>query len=340
MKKILLNCTTAAILLFFTASQLNAQRAIFVEETYADEAFQMSNMEIPSWDIVAGGPGKDGIPALSDPSFVNAKKDNWLKKDDLVIGVTINGVSKAYPLRILNYHEVVNDEFDNRSVAITYSPLCGSAMAYRTEDKHNEWELAVSGLLYNNNALYFDRQTESLWSQVSGRAVSGKVAGAQLELLPTTLTTWENWKENHPQTLLLSKETGFKRNYELDTYEYYASTDRLMFPINHNDNRLKLKERILGIEVGGVFKAYPYTTLASTNDDNDFVTEDIVNGQNIKISFNKSANAAYVTDTEGIALPSASMYWFAWSAFHPETVLFGQPGDDESKLSLSIGMIK
>ncbi len=339
MKKILLNCTTAVFLLFLAFNQLNAQRAIFVEETYADEEFEMSNMEIPSWDIVTGGPGKDGIPALSDPAFVSSKKDNWLEKDDLVIGLTINGISKAYPVRILNYHEVVNDEFDNKSVAITYSPLCGSAMAYRTEDKHSEWELAVSGLLYNNNALYFDRQTESLWSQVLGRAVSGSVAGAQLELLPTTLTTWEDWKENHPETMLLSKETGFNRNYDLDTYEYYASTDRLMFPINHNDDRLKLKERIIGVEVDGVFKAYPYATLASS-DEGYTATEDIVNGQTIKINFNKTANAAYATDADDIALPSASMYWFTWSAFHPETKLYGQPGDEESKLSLSIGMIK
>lgn len=337
MKNILRNCAVAASILFMASGSMNAQRAIFVEETYADEEFQMNNMEIPSWEVVAGGPGKDGIPALTDPAFVDAKKDKWLEKEDLVIGITIDGESKAYPIRIMNYHEVVNDDFGGRSVAITYSPLCGSAMAYRTEDKHSEWELAVSGLLYNNNALYFDRQTESLWSQVLGRAVSGQAAGAELELLPTTLTTWEDWKDKHPETTVLSKETGFNRNYDIDSYSYYASTDRLMFPINHNDDRLKLKERIIGVNVDGVFKAYPYSILPESE---NFVTTDVVNGQNIQITFNKKANAAYVTDTEGVALPSASMYWFSWSAFHPETQIHGLINEEfQTKLSMSIGML-
>lgn len=334
MKNIIRNWTTAAAILFLAFGQAHAQRAIFVEETYADEEFQMDNMQIPSWDVVAGGPGKDGIPSLTDPTFITAKKDKWLEKEDLVIGLTIDGVSKAYPIAIMNYHEVVNDDFGGRSVAITYSPLCGSAMAYRTEDKNNEWELAVSGLLYNNNALYFDRQTESLWSQVLGRAVSGQVAGAELELLPTTLTTWEEWEETHPEGMVLSKETGYTRNYELDAYEYYASTDRLMFPINHNDDRLELKERIIGVNVDGTFKAYPYSILASSD---DTVIEDELNGQQIRITFNSTSKTAIITDADGEILPSSSMYWFAWSAFHPETILHGLPGEEgETKLSLSL----
>ncbi|MEZ4985539.1 MAG: DUF3179 domain-containing (seleno)protein [Saprospiraceae bacterium] len=170
-----------------------------------------------------------------------------MKEDDRVIGITLNGVSKAYPVRILNYHEVVNDDFKGTEVAVTYSPLCGSAMAYHTTNGNNQFEMAVSGLLYNNNALYFDRETESLWSQVLGRAVAGPVAGAALDKVPATLTTWGEWLERHPETLVLSKETGYTRNYDLDAYAHYATNDRLMFPLNHSDKRMGVKERVLGV---------------------------------------------------------------------------------------------
>ena len=327
-----------ALALIFTTSALQAQRAILVEESYhGKEEFSMENLQIPSWDIVRAGPGKDGIPALDDPTFVPARRDAWLDPNEAVIGVSYNGVTKAYPLRILNYHEVVNDEFGGESVAVTYSPLCGSGMAFRTENRDDTWELAVSGLLYNNNPLFFDRQTESLWSQVLGEAVSGPVAGAKLELLATTYTTWGEWVERHPETLLLSKETGFHRNYDVDAYSYYASTDRLMFPVNSNDERLPIKERVLGIEVDGAFKAYPYAILPNAE---NFVTEDVFNGQTIRIEFNKEAQAAYVTDEAGNVLPSASMYWFSWSAFHPDTQLHGLlPESYRTTLSMTIGML-
>ncbi|MEM7382250.1 MAG: DUF3179 domain-containing protein, partial [Bacteroidota bacterium] len=329
------------LLLVFSVSilglELNAQRAIFVEETYADEDFDLSNSELPSWDIIPGGPGKDGIPALTDPEFTTAKTDKWLEEDDRVVGVSLNGVSKAYPIRILNYHEIINDDFDGLRVAITYSPLCGSVMVYQTEERTQEWELAVSGLVYNNNALYFDRETESLWSQVLGRAVAGPAAGAQLQLLPATLTTWSEWQERHPKTLLLAENTGHKRNYDVDAYAHYGTTDRLMFPLNHSDDRLKLKERVLGVEVDGAFKAYSYKLLPAGE---HFVTTDIVNGQNIKIEFLPEAEAAYVTDADGNLLPSASMYWFSWSAFHPETEVYGIPSEDyPTQMSMTLGAL-
>ena len=335
------NVFRSLLLFIFSVSilgmELNAQRAIFVEETYADEDFDLSNSELPSWDIIPGGPGKDGIPALTDPEFTTAKTDKWLEEDDRVVGVSLNGVSKAYPIRVLNYHEIINDDFDGLRVAITYSPLCGSVMVYQTEERTQEWELAVSGLVYNNNALYFDRETESLWSQVLGRAVAGPAAGAQLQLLPATLTSWSEWQERHPKTLLLAENTGHKRNYDVDAYAHYGTTDRLMFPLNHSDDRLKLKERVLGVEVDGVFKAYSYRLLPAGE---HFVTTDIVNGQNIKIEFLPAAEAAYVTDTDGNLLPSASMYWFSWSAFHPETEVYGIPSEDyPTQMSMTLGAL-
>jgi hypothetical protein len=338
MKAVSRTLTILCTLLLFASSSLSAQRAIFVEETYADADFDLTNSEIPSWELIPGGPGKDGIPALTDPDFTLAKKDQWLADDEKVIGITRNGVSKAYPISILNYHEVINDDFNGERVAVTYSPLCGSAMVYHTEEGAQEWEMAVSGLLYNNNALYYDRNTQSLWSQVFGRAVAGPAAGAQLDLLPSTFTTWGEWKERYPETRLLSTETGYRRNYEMDSYAHYATTDRLMFPLNHSDDRMEMKERVLGVSVDGVFKAYPYRAFSQ---EEDTVAQDIVNGQTIRIEFLAAPQAAYVTDMDGNPLPSASMYWFAWSSFHPETELF-DPAIDElpTNLSMSLGMVK
>jgi hypothetical protein len=327
----------AALMAFGLLGTLNtnAQRAVFVEETVSQDEFRMENLAIPSWDIVPAGPGKDGIPAITDPEMASAKHDRWLDPKEAVIGVTINGKAKAYPVRILNYHEVVNDDFGGEAVAITYSPLCGSGMAYLTENRDQSWELAVSGLLYNNNPLLYDRQTESLWCQATGEAVSGPLSGAELELLPTTYTTWGEWQERHPNTLVMTTETGFQRNYEIDAYAYYAGTDRLMFPLNESDNRLPIKERVLGVEVDGAFKAYPFALLPTENG----ITEDEFNGQHIRIEFDKVAQAAYVTDADGNPLPSASMYWFAWSSFHPDTQIHGLlPEGYRTTLSMAFGM--
>lgn len=336
-----MNIVFRSMLLFaivgITITSLKAQRAIFVEETYADEDFDLSNSELPSWDIIPGGPGKDGIPALTDPTFTTARNGKWLQGEDKVVGVTLNGVTKAYPIRILNYHEVINDDFAGLRVAITYSPLCGSVMVYQTENRSQEWELAVSGLVYNNNALYFDRETESLWSQVLGRAVAGPVAGAQLQLLPASLTSWDEWQQRHPKTLVLDVDTGHNRNYELDAYAHYGTTDRLMFPLNHSDKRLDLKDRVIGVEVDGVFKAYSYKLLPQ---EGHFITTDVVNGQDIQIEYLPEAQATYITDADGNALPSASMYWFSWSAFHPDTEVHGLPSEDfPTQMSMTLGAL-
>lgn len=315
-----------------------AQRAIFVEETTAGADFRMDNLSLPSYDIVPGGPGKDGIPSLDQPTFVSARQDNWLEDHDVVIGLVYKGVAKAYPLNILNYHEVVNDEFKGEAVAITYSPLCGSGMAFRTETAGYEpHQMAVSGLLYNNNPLFFDRRTESLWSQLTGEAVSGPAAGARLEQLPLQRTTWADWRRQHPETLLLSKETGFARNYDDNAYAYYVSTDRLMFPVNHTDDRLPVKTLILGIEVDGAFKAYPYALLAN---EGEMITEDNFNGQAIRIEYRPEAQTAYVTDGDGRELTTVTAYWFAWAAFHPDTALHGVlPEGYRTTLSMALGML-
>jgi hypothetical protein len=303
--------------------------AQYVESSYYND-FRMSALTIPVYEVIPAGPPRDGIPAISHPKFAAATEADFLTSVDEVIGVVVNGVARAYPARILGYHEIVNDRIGDTPVAVTFNPLCASAMAYKSQVNKQQLAFGTSGLVYNSNSLYYDKQTESLWSQITGEAVSGPAAGAKMELLPTALVSWGEWKAKHPDTQVLTTETGYKRNYDCIPYE--ASSTRLLFPVSQTDKRLPLKEKIVGVAVGGRFKAYPFAMLPNGKSG---ITTDEFNGQSVRIEFNAALQTAFVTDIEGKPIPSATMYWFAWYAFHPETEIHGMPSKDNTAMSMS-----
>jgi len=174
--------------------------------------FDTSRHSIPVDEIFSGGPKKDGIPALSQPEFVAANKaDIFMKDDDRVLGLARNGQVKAYPVKILNWHEIVNDTIGKQGVVVTFCPLCGTGMVFDGKINGKNLTFGVSGLLYQSDMLLYDRATDSLWSQIKGEAVTGPLMGARLKLLSSTQTTWAQWKKNHPETLVLSQKTGYKR---------------------------------------------------------------------------------------------------------------------------------
>lgn len=308
-------------LVVVAASPLMAQ---YLESSYYND-FRMSGLTIPVYEIIPAGPPRDGIPAISNPKFAAAEEADYLTNSDEVVGVVVNGVARAYPARILGYHEVVNDRIGETPVAVTFNPLCASAMAYKAQINKQPLAFGTSGLVYNSNSLYYDKQTESLWSQITGEAVSGPAAGAKMELLPTAYVSWGEWKEKHPDTQVLTTETGYKRNYDCIPYE--ASSTRLLFPVSQTDKRLPLKEKIVGIAVEGRYKAYPFAMLPNGKSG---ITTDEFNGQSIRIQFNQASQTAFVTDAEGNAIPSTTMYWFAWYAFHPETEIHGMPSNNNA----------
>ena len=327
----------AAVALYgLSMGNVYAQRAVPAEAMENEGAFRMNNLELPEWDIIAAGPGRDGIPAIDAPIFTEAKYARKLAESEVVLGISINGVAKAYPVRILSQHEIVNDNFGNTAVVVSYSPLCGAATAYKADGKFEDWQFAVSGLLYNNNLLMFDRQTESLWSQLLGRAVAGPAVGQSLEKVPYVLTTWQEWTNRHPQSMVLTTDTGFGRNYDIDPYEQYSNNDRLMFPLNHIDKRLPLKHRVLGIEVNGKFRAYPYSLLAAAENN---IIEDQFNGQTVTIEYLPASKTALAVDETGQLVPAQSMYWFAWAAFHPQTEIYA-PANRPTGISMNIGSIE
>lgn len=280
--------------------------------------FDLQESLVPIDHILRGGPAKDGIPAIDNPHFVAAGQARFLQADDFVLGIEYQGLTKAYPINILNWHEIVNDRFNGAPVVITFCPLCGSGMAYSAVINGKPHSFGVSGLLYNSDVLLYDRETQSLWSQLMSQAISGPYKGKRLDSLPLRHTTWQDWQTRHPDTLVLSTKTGFNRDYRNSPYADYIERPQIMFPVTAVSKRFHPKEEVLGLEIGGQFKAYPFIELEKSADS---FTE-TVGGQSITLRYDRQHRSAAAYDQQGKLLPGVRTFWFAWYAFHPQTEVF------------------
>lgn len=297
--------------------------------------FQVRDAIIPVGEIKSGGPPKDAIPALTRPKLVKAQDSGYLDPDNLVVGVYLDGESKAYPLRILVWHENVNDTVGKTPVAVTYCPLCQSAMVFDRRIGGETREFGISGLLYNSNVLLYDRQEnanqESLWSQGDMRAVSGPAAkaGLTLSLVPSELTTWEDWRTRHPDTLVLSQRTGHSRAYENDPYASYFATDELMFPVELKaeiPERFSKKEMMAVVYSEQGAKAYAVRDVAREAGVDGSMT-DRIGDREIRIQYvDAGPSIRVMSGSAESALPVAYMFWFVLSAMQPEIPVFSPAG--------------
>jgi len=282
--------------------------------------FNLDNALIDSSKIMAGGPPKDGIPAINEPKFVKVENALHMQENDRILGIEVNGVAKAYPIGILNWHEIVNDQIENVGFAVTFCPLCGTGVAFSSLVNGKHLNFGVSGLLYNSDVLLYDRETESLWSQIISKAISGKLKGNKLQKLPVTHTTWVDWKETHPQTVVLSDKTGYSRDYRRNPYSGYEKSRGLYFQVtNKAPDNFHPKERVLGLEVDGKYKAYPFSEIAKTQG-NTF--NDQFNKKSVTIHWDKNNQKASITEPSGRQISVIEGYWFAWFAFHPDTEVY------------------
>jgi len=306
--------------------------------------------------IKGGGPPKDGIPSIDNPIFAGILDSNFMSDSDIVIGLDINGKTKAYPLFILVWHEIVNDKVGDTPVSVTYCPLCYTSQVFERIIDNQEVEFGTSGKLYNSNLLMYDRLTESYWSQALGMAVTGELSGYQLDLVPFDLITWGDWKTLHPDTLVLTTNTGHIRSYATDPYGSYYTEPRIMFPVEHSDDRINPKEIILGFHQNDIYKAYKQNDIESNIVINDsigktpimlvslfsqnsraferIIDDDILDFvySNDKI-FDSQTNSEWNYDGlaisgeyEGRQLNRMTIepgFWFEWVAFHPNTLIFG-----------------
>lgn len=287
----------------------------------AKNGFDLSDTLVPAKEIRAGGPARDGIPAINKPAFEKVDEAlAWLDPADRVLGVVIKGRARAYPVKILNWHEIVNDKIDDQFFAVTYCPLCGTGMVFATNAGKGALFFGVSGLLYNSDVLLYDHNSESLWSQIMGKAISGPLKGTEIPQLPVTHTSFGSWMQRYPQTEVLSRKTGHRLNYRDSPYKGYEKTRRLYFKVSHRaPDNYHPKERVLGVKIDGKTKAYPFKELSAQG-----LSEviDTVGDRPLKIVWDEQAQSAIAVDMQGKQLPAVTGFWFAWYTFYPETEVF------------------
>ena len=228
-------------------------------------------------EIQWGGVRVDGIPALDQPTMLTVAGATFLADEEPVFGISINGESHAYPLRILDWHEMANDTVGGVPVSLAYCTLCGAAIAYDGRASNGEvYDFGSSGFLFRSNKLMYDRQTRTLWNQLTGEPVLGPLAGSgvRMDLLPVVLTTWQEWRTQHPDTMVVDIDTGYRRPYELGAaYGDYFSSTETMFPVWQRDDLLATKDQIYALRIDEQPVAYPIEILVEEGVVNDTVGE-------------------------------------------------------------------
>ena len=307
-------------------------------------------------EIRWGGVVQDGIPPLRQPKMITASQADYLGDDNVVFGIEVNGDVRAYPKRILAWHEMFVDTVGGVDVAGVYCTLCGTVILYETEAKGLSHAIGTSGFLYRSNKLMYDNATQSLWNTIKGEPVLGPLVGKDIALQHRSVvtTTWGEWKRRHPKTKVLSLDTGHRRDYgEGVAYHEYFATDRLMFNTPYNDQRLKNKDEVLALR----FKSNPHEQLAISAKflKKNPVYMDKLGTQNILVLTDKTgANRVYdpkglmfesfdgdktAVDSTGTVwtlsesklvsgdgqelkrLPYNRAFWFGWHATYPKSRL-------------------
>lgn len=263
--------------------------------------------------VYQGCAARDCIPSIDQPRFQAANDVDFLDSDDLVLSVSLGGDTRAYPTRILDRHEIVNDRFAETPVAVTYCPLCGSGLAFVRQLDGEETEFGVSGLLHNNDLIMYDRKTFSLWQQITGRALAGPKRGEVLETVPLTMSAWEDWRAVNPEGMVLLPPNGPEK-YEKNTYGDYATSDKLLFPVKVSDARLHAKKVIFGLQLDQQAIAVESGWLLEQGG-----WEYQIDGKLLRLKVDAAAGVS--ADLDGKALAVHRMYWFAWYSFHPDTSL-------------------
>ncbi|MFT7057872.1 MAG: hypothetical protein ACJASV_000372 [Pseudorhodobacter sp.] len=308
---------------------------------------QPDRMKIRFEEITWGGVQKDGIPSLDNPTLVAAADASYMKGDDLIFGVSINGDTRAYPLRIMGWHEMFNETIGGVPVALAYCTLCGSGILFETkvEARVRPLIFGSSGFLYRSNKLMFDRATNSLWNQFTGKPVSGRLvdSGIELKQRPVVITTWDAWRAANPDTKILSLETGHRRDYGSGVVynDYFASND-LMFPTVVDQSQFKQKDYVFGIRSFGGAKAWPLKSFAKRTVINDEMldkalvligdekTRTVRAFERGNLTFKTQNGQLQASDgsvwqvtedalvSQGKSLPRVAghiAYWFAWNGY-------------------------
>ena len=236
---------------------------------------------VPYSEILSGGPPKDGIPAIDEPIFVSVNEaDSWLRPVEPVILILVGDEARAYPLQILIWHEIVNDTVGGLPLAVTFCPLCNTAIAFQRTLDGRTFDFGTAGRLRYSNLIMYDRQTETWWQQANGEAIAGELTGARLKFYPAAIISWEEFKSTYPDGLVLSRETGFARSYGQNPYAGYDDVNNPPFLYRGPETPgvLPPVARVLTVDLNGEAVAYPYDVLQEVQ-----VVNDTVGGQPVAI---------------------------------------------------------
>jgi hypothetical protein len=286
--------------------------------------FVLAPASVPVEEILRGGPPRDGIPALDHPRQVPPEEAGFAD-DAVVLGVVLGGEARAYPVSILNHHELVNDTVGGQPILVSFCPLCGTGLVFDRRVDDRVLTFGVSGLLYLSDLLMYDRDTESLWSQVKAAAVTGPLLGSRLDVLRARMMRLDDWRREHPGTTVLSRDTGHRRNYGQNPYATYAGSEELMFPVPL-DRRYHPKMPTLGLRLaGGEARAYPAAELVRAGGE----AKELFAGHLVRVAYDNDRQVFDFRAPEEVEVIEG--FWFAWAAFHPETSVFqGTEADSRS----------
>ena len=260
--------------------------------------------------VLSGGPGKDGIPAITNPKFVSVAQAKKFLTDD-ISGILLSRgeTAKFYPYTILVWHEVVNDTIEGEAVVVTFCPLCASALVFDANVDGKKETFGVSGKLYESNLLMYDHATESLWSQILGEAVVGKKTGKKLTHVPFQQVSFSDVRRRFPQAEILSTDTGFSRDYTFYPYGDYNKNVAIYFPLSITDTRLPLKEPMYIVDVLGSSVAFKFLDLK------EGVTARLRVGTEEITAESKSGDIV-VKRANGTVIPGYYALWFSWAIHH------------------------
>ncbi|MFC1653502.1 DUF3179 domain-containing protein [Patescibacteria group bacterium] len=273
-----------------------------------------TNLEKYSIDpnqLLSGGPEKDGIPSLSDPKFIDTEDVSFLEDDSIGILIQVNEEERFYPFNILVWHEIVNDQIENLSVAVTFCPLCGSAIVFDRRVDDRILEFGVSGFLYESNMIMFDRQTESLWQQSTGESIMGDYLNKELSVVPAQRLSYKDVVNNHPNALIMSSKTGHSRNYTISPYGDYDNNDQFLFPTSVKNNKFPAKEIMYVLANQKSSVAFPISNLKEGSS-----STYTVNNSTYKATKNNSEIT--VTNQKNDTIPGYYEMWFSWATQHQE----------------------
>lgn len=264
-------------------------------------------------EIYQGCPRRDCIPSIDNPEYLPANEASFMAPETIVLGIDIEGEQRAYPLPIMDRHEIVNDRIGEQAVAVTWCPLCGSGIVFEPIVGGEVVEFGVSGLLHNSDLIMYDRKTDSLWQQISGEAIMGSERGSTLERLPSTMTEWSNWVQAHPDTLVLSPESLPGDYFSSTAYAGYEESERLMFPVSNRDLTVHPKSVVYGFEIG------PHSLAVMESSLEESSTLDTMLGE-YELRIERLDDGSVVaTDESGKQFDPIRLFWFAWYSFHPDT---------------------